>query len=407
MKTRFYVEKRKDKNGRLMVKDCPVFMSISFSGNRVIIGTGIRVDLHGWDPERQRLKATHLESYAANAWFEALIDTATSSLKALQNSQIEVKSEQFQKVFNELKPKYSTGFFDVFYMFLETNSTRWSPSTYRKVRTIYKHLREFETRTAYQISFSNLDASFLERFIAFYEEKGNSKATTYKAVNTLVWFLNWATDKGYNLYKGYRNFYKMMGTSRESSQVQVYLKWKEVLRIRDFIPDTRIMERVRDLFCFMCFSGVRFSELQELKKEDIGEDEVIIRKKDGKLRKLQLNKYAREIYLPYINKYYLNNTAFPTISIITMNKYLRQIGKEAGLERNVPLKGKDDGIVPLYERLTAGIAVNTFISNALELKVPIDVISSFTGVQNDSRVRRIKMEMAKEEIKKFDGNVTL
>lgn len=407
MKIRFYVEKRNDEDGRLLVKDCPVFMSVSFSGNRIIIGTGIRVDMQGWDPERQRLKATHAESYAANAWFEALIDTANSSLKALQNSQIEVKSEQFQKLFNELKPKFSTGFFDVFYMFMEINSARWSPSTYRKVRTVYKHLREFETHSAFEISFNNLDASFLNGFIAFYEEKGNSMATTYKAVNTLVWFLNWATEKGYNVYKSYREFYKMMSASPVTSQVQVYLKWEEVLSIRNFVPDTRKMERVRDLFCFMCFSGVRFSELQVLKKGDIGEDDVIIRKKDGKLRRLQLNKYAREIYLAYINKYYLNNTAFPTISIITMNKYLRLLGKEAGLERNVPLKGKDDEVVPLYERLTAGIAVNTFIANALELKVPFEIISSFTGVKNDSRVRQIKMELAKEEVKKFDGNVSL
>ena len=377
-------------------------MSVSFSGNRVIIGTGIKVDLHGWDSELQRVKTTHPEYYASNAWCETLIDTATSTLKALQSSQAEVKSEQFQKLFNHLKPKYSTGFFDCFYMFMESNSSKWSAATYRKVRTIYKHLREFEAKSGYRISFDNLNSIFLEKFMVFYSEKGNSNSTTYKAVNILVWFLNWATNNGYNIYREYRNFYKFMSPSVETSQTQIYLRWDELLKIMEFVPDNRRKERVRDLFCFMCFSGVRFSELQVLTKQDVGGEEVIIRKKNGKFRRLPLNKYAREIHRKYENKYYLNNTAFPTMSIITMNKYLRTIGKASGLNREVFPVGGDDARIPLHERLTAGIAVNTFVANALELKVPVEIISSFTGVQNDSRVRRIKRDLAREEIKKFD-----
>ena len=85
-----------------------------------------------------------------------------------------------------------------------------------------------------------------------------------------------------------------------------------------------------------------------------------------------------------------------------MNKYLRQIGEEAGLNREVNQAGKDDVKVPFHMVMTASIAVNTFIANSLELGVPLEVISGFTGVQNDSRVRRIKMDLAKVEIKKFD-----
>ena len=174
------------------------------------------------------------------------------------------------------------------------------------------------------------------------------------------------------------------------------------MKFREFIPENRRIERVRDIFSFMCFSGVRFSELQALKKEDVGGEEIIVKKNTGKPRRLPLNKYSREIYQAYSNKYYLNNKAFPPISIITMNKYLRLIGKEIGLNREV-LGYSEEGVkIPLYERLTAGIAVNTFIANALELKVSAEVISSFTGVRNDSRVRRIMADLAREEMEKID-----
>ncbi len=402
MKTRFYIEKRNDESGKLLVNDRPVFMSISFSGKRVVIGTGIKVDIHGWDSELQRVKANFPGSYAVNSWFETLVDIANITLKALRNSQDEVTTSEFQEKFKELKPKYSTGFFDVFYRFMEANSPNWSSSTYRKVRTIYKHLREFDLSADYRIAFNNLNALFLEKFTSFLAEKGNSKATTYKAVSTVVWFLNWATDHQYNVYRDYRNFYKALAPFKDTTRVPAYLIWDELLTIRNFNPINRRMERVRDMFCFMCFSGIRYSELQALKKEDITNEEVIIRKKTRNLRRVPLNNHSMEIYKGYVNKYYLNNTAFPTMSVITMNKYLRIIGRQAGLDRRVPKGNVDGEMLPLYEQLTSGMAIATFIANAVELKVPGEIISNFTGVRNDSRVRNIKLDMAREEIKKFD-----
>jgi integrase len=152
----------------------------------------------------------------------------------------------------------------------------------------------------------------------------------------------------------------------------------------------------------MCFTGVRFSELQRLNKEDLKEGELVVRKPGGGVRVIPLNKYALLIHKSYENKYYLNNTAFPSMSIITMNKYLRLMGKDLGLSRLIYSGTAGEGGLPLYSRLTAGIAVNTFIKNAIEMEVPVEIISRFTGVQNDSRVRRIKSDLAIEEMKKFD-----
>jgi hypothetical protein len=60
--------------------------------------------------------------------------------------------------------------------------------------------------------------------------------------------------------------------------------------------------------------------------------------------------------------------------------------------------------IPLYRHLTAGTAVNTFIRNALEMEIPVEIISGFTGVQKDSRVRRLKSDFAIAAMKKFDQN---
>jgi len=402
MKTRFYIEKRKDESGKLMEGERPVFMSISFSGNRVILGAGIKVDMHGWDIDLQKVKATYPGSYAYNEWLATLNATAESTLNAVNSNNENLDSESFRKMFNQLKPKFSSGYFDVFYQFMDSNSLRWSDATYHKVRTMYKLLREFEDQTGYLITFNSMTAVFLEQFMVFSSGKGYKYSTTYKSINILVWFLNWATDNNFNVYREYRGFYKHMKPLEEVPKNHLYLRWNELMMLKEYNPANRREERVRDLFCFMCYSGIRFAELQRLRKEDLGRDQVIIKKKQGNTRQLPLNKYTREIYQKYENKYYLDNAAFPSISVITMNKYLRSIGKELGLNRLVTSPGEMGERTFLHEFLTVGIAVNTFIANALELKVPMEVISNFTGVQNDSRAKKIRSTLAGEEIKKFD-----
>jgi len=402
MNVRFYIERRKDESGKLMMKERPVFMSASFRGKRVMIGTGMKVDFNSWDPERQRVRGTFPGAHAVNAWLDTHVETAEMTWKAISGLREDTSPVQFRKLFLKNRPRFSMGFFDVFYLFLESGIHRWTASTYRKVRTIYKHLREMEEETGYLLSFDQMNALFLNQFREYYTKKGNSTATIRSAVGIIVWFLNWASRQGYNIHRDYRKFYSMLEPAGKPSKEVPYLRWEELMRIRDFQTGNRKMDRIRDLFCFMCFTGIRFSELGRLKKEDLKGDEVHVRSPKGKLRRVPMNNRAREIYLNYVNRYYLNNTALPRMSVITMNKYLKRIAAGAGLTRLVkPFQGEGPD-VPLCERITVGIAVNTFIANALALDIPAGVVAGFTGVRNDSRIHRLRAELAEKEMMKFD-----
>jgi len=146
-----------------------------------MLSTGEKADFHGWDPVKQRVKSSFPGSLSTNVWLETLSATAT----------------------------------------------------YRKVRTIYKHLREFDDSTAYGITFGNVNNDFLEKFQAFYFEKGNSPATTNKTINILVWFMNWATENKYNVSRDYRKFYKALEKSKKSGPEPLFLKWDELIRLWD------------------------------------------------------------------------------------------------------------------------------------------------------------------------------
>ena len=60
MRTRFYIEERRDAPGNLLSLEHPVFMSVSSGGCRILIATGIKADLNGWDENTQRMEALDL-----------------------------------------------------------------------------------------------------------------------------------------------------------------------------------------------------------------------------------------------------------------------------------------------------------------------------------------------------------
>jgi integrase len=217
-------------------------------------------------------------------------------------------------------------------------------------------------------------------------------------VNNLIWFLNWAHREGYNPCLEYRQFYKNLDVPGGRAGTPVYLHWNELMMFMDYLPENRRMERAVDLFCFMCFTGVRYSELQRLKKEDIRDRELIVRKPGGGSRTVPMNDYALKICDKYENKYYLHNTAFPSMSLVTMNRYLRLAGSDIGLTRMVDSNTKGEGSRPINKTLTAGIAVNIFIRNALKMEMPASVISRFTGIRNDHRLQRIHADLSLQMI---------
>ena len=83
------------------------------------------------------------------------------------------------------------------------------------------------------------------------------------------------------------------------------------------------MEKVRDLLCFCCFTSLRYSYMDALKRTDIVGDKLHITtiKTDDSLE-IEINKYAAEILDKYKD---LEEYALPRISNQKMNHYLKML----------------------------------------------------------------------------------
>jgi predicted nuclease of restriction endonuclease-like (RecB) superfamily len=99
--------------------------------------------------------------------------------------------------------------------------------------------------------------------------------TIEKQINYLKWFLRWSVKKGYNENAFFDSYKPKL---KNVPKKVIFLTWKELNQLRDFpIPETKkYFERVRDVFLFCCFTGLRHSDVYNLKRSDVKENHIEI-----------------------------------------------------------------------------------------------------------------------------------
>jgi len=402
MKVRFYIEKRKSGEGMLLTEDRPVFMTVAFHGKRAIIATGVKLDLQWWDHNQQRVKLEYSESALLNHRLDSLEEMAGVTWKALASLSGNPGVAEFRELFKKLSSGISHGFFDAFYQFMAIEGKNWEYTTYQKVRTIHNHLREFEKSRNYPLTFKTINFRFLHLFIEFYRERGNSQITAVKAVNIIVWFMNWASDEGYNAYRDYRKFHTVLRIPAVSDKRKIVLTRDELNQIMAYETKEKKLLRVRDIFIFMCHSGLRYREIQNLRKGDIHTERMLVRAGRGRTRFVPINRMSRDILAQYENRYFKNDLAFPYMHLITFNKYLKILCRGAGVNQRISISSEPGKEVFKYQLVTAGVANNTFVANAVGFEIHPNLISKVTGIQKDERIIIFQQEFEEREMIKFE-----
>lgn len=282
----------------------------------------------------------------------------------------------------------SKSFFEAYDEFLEDGikNKYWSDGTLKKLKSRKNLLLEFDPN----LSFRSLSKTKLNEFINFQTRNsitrnkdchGYLNTTIKKNINLLKWFLKWADEKGYNVNPDYRKFSPSIKTPQKSV---IFLEWEELMKLynHDFSSNPH-KEAVRDCFCFCCFTSLRYSDLYNLKKSDIGKDCITVTTiKTTDTITIDLNDYSREILKKY--KDIPGDKALPVLSNQKMNVALKTIAKECGIQSpvtQVTFKGSEriETSTPKYRLITTHCGRRTFICNALMLGIPPHVVMKWTG----------------------------
>ena len=128
-------------------------------------------------------------------------------------------------------------------------------------------------------------------------------------------FLIWLRSEGYELQPGVLAYKPNLTVV---SKTVSFLKHKELMDFYNFkfAEDEKNLELTRDMFCFMAFTSIRYSDLENLKKANVFDDHIeICTKKTHDKLSIPLTIHAKEIINKYWGENYKNGTMRPYIEV--------------------------------------------------------------------------------------------
>lgn len=208
--------------------------------------------------------------------------------------------------------------------------------------------------------------------------------TANKQLVVLRSFLNWINDQvGYSLPKSvlhYRSNLKVL------PKTVTYVTDEELQYFMDF--DFKGNERLghaRDLFCFMCYTSLRYSDLRNLRTAHISYNRIVMHAhKTGHGLSIPLNDGALKILAKYEGQETKNGHAFEVPSSQKLNKAIQDAAKKAELDRKV----LDEYYIGnelvteehfFYDIISCHVGRRSFVTNSFAKEMSAPAIMKCTG----------------------------
>ena len=413
----FTLESRK-KEAVLIVDNVPIRMRVNFASKRIEFTTGYRIDAAKWDTDKQRVRngyTNKLKQSASeiNASLLGYYTEVQEIFKKFEVEEIMPTPEQIKEAFNalhkpiekEVKPRKSTpnDFYKAFDEFVRDcgRQNDWTDSTYEKFAAVKNHLMNFRT----ELTFDFFDEKGLNDYVTYLRDvKEMRNSTIGKQLSFLKWFLRWAFKKDVhqnNAYDSYKPKFK------STQKKIIFLTWEELNKLREFeIPAAKqALDRVRDVFLFQCFTGLRYSDVFNLRRSDIKGDHIevtTVKTSDSLI--IELNNHSKAILDKYKDVAFEDDKVLPVITNQKMNDYLKELAELAGIDepvRQTYYRGDEriDEVTPKYALLGTHAGCRTFICNALALGIPPQVVMKWTG-HSDYKAMKPYIDIA-DDIKAY------
>lgn len=362
------------------VKESLILAKYNSEGLRFKLSTGEKILPTKWNQNTHRAKKT----FSGYSSLNQFLDSVSTEIQRIKRdnlgSNVKLTSEIFKTEFSQflgkVKEKKEPKIIELLDEFLKVKKDKLSFNYLRSVNTLRNHLENFEKEEKFKLSFDKINLSFYELFTSYLFSKGQTNNTVGTNISRLKRFLDWSTDMGFNSNLSY----KERGFKAIESETEfICLTEKELFEIYELdLSNNKRLHNVREAFCFGCFTGLRFSDIEKLRIEDIKEDELKITiQKTRETISIPLSEYAREILTR-------NNFNLPVISNQKTNDYLKELGKLAKINEPVKLvrfRGatRIEETDSKYNLISTHTARRTFVTLCLEKGMRPEVVMSITG----------------------------
>lgn len=374
----------------------PTSIYIYFSpdkNTRLKYRTSIKILARHWDFKEGMVKPTSPGSIALNSDLNKLSTKIINAASIAKDVSSLVSKNDYKKLLAEsvdeknIDPN-SNKLDQLIEEFKAHKTIYTTEGTMKEYNTVFIALNDFQEKKKLSLSLADFNTEFYVQFENFLSKKKNPldkergllNDTIYKYISTLRVFLTWCNDNGNAVHPDTFKPHKSSFKKKAHNEI-VVLTEDELTRLRDHdLSGHPSYERVRDLFCFACYTGQRFSDIMRFSKADFQDNKwVFLSAKTKKKVIVPFNGFI-ENGLEILEKY---NFELPEISNQKFNDYIKEVGILAKIDtpvRIIRFNGKKEIIIekPKHDFMSSHMGRRTAVTILLSRGVPINLVQKIT-----------------------------
>jgi integrase/recombinase XerD len=292
-----------------------VYCRVTFNGSKAEFSLKEKVLKKDWSQATQRLKKnTAQKQYLDHlqTWIEYNLKTLSLSKKTmLANELISMLQQPKEPLLSDVLKKY-----------IAKQKTSMRSGTLRNYDVKYSNFLAFEKHQKTKFTINTFTLIRAKEFISWFQQK--AQTANKDTANRHILFFRAALIQESFLdcpLIGFRG-------EKDTHKTPTFLTMQDLECIRNMSFNSSMLERIRDLFLFQCFTGLSYCDLfaaWEIKDIEAGKMIVGKRGKNGNLYSVPLMPGAIEV----IEKY---NGKLPKYTNEVYNRILKEIAALAGIQ---------------------------------------------------------------------------
>ena len=347
----------------------PIFAKLTLNGRKIELSTQRSIKSENWSSAKECAIPLNADNIPFNQYLESFRNKIYNSyVSLLSTEEVVTKENLLEAIFGKVAKQrhYLIETMEQHNIeFEKLVPVKYSAGSLKNYKTTLRYLKVFVPLMfkSKDIALEKVDYSFCDKYFTYLcSEKTCTNNGASKQIQRVKKVLNYAVRYGYITSNPAASF----GLKLDSVN-KVGLTISEVNLIESLALNSQRLEEVRDVFLFQCYTGLAYSDLKSLNREDIvdeGDEEVWIkmnRQKTNNSFSVPLMPIAMQIYYKYKDRG--KDTLLPVMSNQKMNDALKII----------------QGIAGITKTLTTHLGRHSFAMITLNNDVPIDTVSRMMG----------------------------
>ncbi|MCX6303283.1 MAG: phage integrase SAM-like domain-containing protein [Bacteroidia bacterium] len=277
---------------------------------------------------------------------------------------------------------------------------RYTPGTVKNYKSFKNQFDAYQKSKGTKLDFNDIDMSFYNEFVNYFTEKKQSPNNIGKQVKCLKVIMRAALTETPPLHSNNDINDKDFVTLREPAE-EIYLNVSEIEKLENLnLSYNKHLDKIRDVFLIGVYTAQRFSDYSRIRKENIR-----TLQSGTKVIDLKQQKTKEGVIIPIMPKLdsilMKYNYSIPRTYDQKVNKYIKEIAKDAGITEMIPVKRIQGGLeiekdYPKYKLIKTHTARRSGATNMYLAGIPTVDIMKLTGHLNESGFLKY-IKVGKEE----------